>query len=543
MSAFEIGFRDIFSRMGRGMRGISDAPRGERIFRIGNEMISLREVLAIHRVQDGERGAISSLRRWVSTHCDPLSYETVAQALTRLPLETGWLPVVSEESRCLAGFQGYSRETCTDYPVTHETRDWNWFQVPDPTFTYLLNDAVTGLSDGFALTPWVESEWEGGSFPLQWRPFWGEYVTIHGRHIYDVGHAGARPEIHPAHTIIREHTTAAPAGADGATVPVNRAIVGMGLSGGFPRPLPGSGVNLADRWALEFGGLPQGISGDTEQCWATNLERHPVSVRMFPPVPRPSDTARLQFRVVLCEFIACPDWPTVDAFLELCQYDDPAEGGKQLAFRRWDREAGLPDGFAPEVCPPALHPLATVARDHQGRDVHLDVRVDLAGKVAGIAVGYYAVVECGWDEKGPHELRQYRVLFESITAIETDDYWWDDWHVYYGVNGQWADWYTDDFVESGGTYTQNREFIVWTVDDLPILIRDTGVEWDGTDAFNESLDRVELTIPGPDHLDAVAALPGVSVLERSGNRTRFVALGTVAGDTTHSWVITLEQLS
>jgi hypothetical protein len=423
-------------------------------------------------------------------------------------------------------------------PTAHETRDVNWFQVPDPQFMYMLTDQMTGLLQSERNRPKIENEWESGSFPVQWRPFWGEYVTNWGRHIFDMGHPPYKTEIHPGHTVVRQHTTVAPLGNGGQRVPANRAIIGMGLSGGFPGgPVAG---NVDPRWDLEFGGRPAEIWGDTEACWPTNLKQHPLSFVMLPPVPRPSPTARLRWRTVLSEYIDCSGWKDVDDFLELCQYDDPAAGGKKRAFRDWDRGAGAPSGYTPKIAPSLLRPRFTPVEDPSGRHSSVEVTVNL-GSAANIPVGYYAIVEFGWSEPGPHELRGYDVTFETIKAIETDE-WWDDWHLYYGVNGQWAAWWTDNFIEEGKTYTRNTKFRVWTVDDLPIQIRDTGVEWDGGDAGNEKLDSVELTAAGPNHFQAIKSAPGVTFLSETADTLRFKALGTEAGDTKHEWTIKMERV-
>jgi hypothetical protein len=389
--------------------------------------------------------------------------------------------------------------------------------------------------------PVIQNEWETGSMPIQWRPFRGEYVTVWGRHIFDVGHMPVATEIHPAHTIVREHTTAAPLGDGGTWVPVNRAIIGMGFSGGFLCWELSGPCNryIGTRWEEEFGGRPDEISGDTEDCWATNLKKHPLKFKLFPPVPRPSDDAVLKYRIVLCEHIQVPDWDKVDDFLELCQNDDPEDGGEDLAFRVWDRARGLPSEFVPEVAPAALRPKLTLRRD-----AYFDVEVDLT-PATQIPVGYYAIVECGWSKKGQHDIYDFEITFEKLRVEETEEYW-NEWHLYYGVNGQWAPpWYEPYFDMDGESFDLNTKFQVYTIDDMmPIIIRDCGIEWEGEDWDNYYLDRVEITAPGPNHFDRILENnTGIELLERDGDTLlRFKAKGWKIApeegtNTKHEWTI------
>lgn len=532
-----ISVRQMLGRMGRGVLSETQhrAIVGDSLIYRCHETISVRDVMAFHRGQDHGKGSTTSLKEWIYRHCNSWGQESVLP-INSIPRafrwheigrgKPNWVHVRDERSYAIAGYQHYSRRTDTDNPFSHETMDWNWDIFLDPQYHYLLNyTAKRKRLPGNVDYPYMHSEWETGSLPIQWRPFWGEYVTCWGRHIHDVGHLPVTSEIHPAHTMVREHTTAAPLGDGGAMVPANRAIVGMGFSGGFPG-------NVGSRWQDETGANPPaGIWGDTTDCWATNLKRHPLRFKFFPPTPKPSPTAQLRARIVMAEYIQVSSWGRVDSFLERCQADDPAEGGGDLAFRVWRRSAGRPAGFTPAIAPPNLQPQLI------NRGDYYDVRVNL-NPADQIPVGYYAIVECGWSEPGAHTLREFEITFETVKAVETQE-WWDDWHMYYGVNGQWAAWWTDDFIREGNTYTKNQRFRVWTVDDLPILIRDTGIEWDGTDAWNEKLDRVEITAPGPNYFDAILARPGVEQISRSGSTLRIRARGwqMVPGDTRHEWTI------
>lgn len=538
-----ISLRRMLSRVGR---GVLTQPQHNEIIQNAliyrcSEYISFQDTKAFHAKQDKGKGNTQSVRMWIYRHCNPWGEESVIpiNQTPRSPRgieiffgQPQWLPVTDEKSYCVAGFQHYSRRTKEDYPFTHETMDWNWTMFLDAPFIYMLDyTASTKALSGGNEYPYIDNEWETGSLPIQWRPFWGEHVFIQGRHIFDAGHMPVKTEIHPCHTIVREHTTAAPLGNGGAMVPVNRAIIGMGVSGGFPG-------DVGSRWQDETGANPpNGIWGDTTDCWVTNLKLHPLKFQLFPPVPRPSPTAVLRARVVLSEYIQVPDWDEVDDFLELCQNDDPADGGDDLAFRVWNRSARLPVGFVPVVAPAALQPKFTLQHD-----AYFDVEVDLT-PASQIPVGYYAIVECGWSEPGGHVLSQFEVTFETVKAVETEETW-DDWHMYYGVNGQWAAWWTDDFVEKDKTYTHNRIFRIWTVDDLPILIRDCGIEWDGFDSWNEYMDRVEITVPGPDYFNGIVNHPGVDLISQVGNTLRVKAKGWEMnpGDTKHEWTLRIVRL-
>jgi hypothetical protein len=345
--------KDFFGRLGKGVLNdlhYKELVEDKTLYQCC-ETISLKDSIGFHAKQDGQKSNTNSIKKWIDQHCNPWGEESVIP-ISNTPegnqyLESGldgdqWKVVKDEKSYCMAGLQKLSRRTNTDYFFNHETMDWNWYQIMDPSFMYMLNYTAkqAKLEDG-TIFPMTENEWETGSMPVQWRPFWGEYVTGWGRHLFDVGHVPVKVEMHPAHTIIREHTTANNLGRNDEMVPVNRAIVGMGLSGGFPD-------NVGSRWKDETGeNPPEGISGfDTDDCWVTNLKKHPLKFKFFPPVKRPSQSAKLTFRIILCEYIQVRDWKKVDDFLELTQWDDPGEGGEKLGFRVWDQSKGLPLGLS-----------------------------------------------------------------------------------------------------------------------------------------------------------------------------------------------------
>ena len=518
--AHQIRRWSVRQMLGRAGYGALAAPRhremigGESIYRC-SEYLSVRDTINFHATQDGGRSA-TSLWTWVNRHCNPWGEGSVIP-LSQTPRAyrwheiaggaPNWSPVHNERSYCMAGLAHFSRVTREDYPLRHATRDWLWDHVLDPAYLYMVDYTANRLklSDGTQF-PISHNEWESGSLPVQWRPFWGEYVSVWGRHVYDVGHVPVHTEMHPPHTVVREHTTAAPLGSNGSMVPVNRAVIGIGISGGFP-------TQVGSRWRDEFGeALPDWVAAVPVigGCWVTNLKRHPLRYRIFPPVPRPSASAELRARIVLCEYIRVPDFARAAAFLLRCRGDDPASGGGSLGFRLWDRGRSLPSGFSPVAAPANVRPRLTLRHN-----AYFDVEVDLSSE-SQIPLGYYAIVECGWSEKGQHGLRRFDVTFQQIKAVRTEETW-DDWHLYYGINGQWAAWWTSNFIEEGRTYNRNTRFQAWTVDDLPLVIRDCGVEWDGTDAWNENMDSLEITAHGPAYLDAIVTSPGVQVISRTAN--------------------------
>jgi hypothetical protein len=543
----ELSLRQMLGRLGRGVlaEGVHRRLMHKAIYQC-SEVISLRDTFRFHRAQDGTKGDTNSVRAWINRHCNQWGSESIIP-VNETPLAEGeskWQPVAGESSRVVAGLQLYSKLNSGDDIKDHETLDWNWDQLPDPAFTYLLNYTAIRLKlneepDRKILAQLIHNELESGSFPRQWRPFPGEYVTTWGRHVFDVDHLPAKVEVHPAHTIIREHTTAAPIGDDGTWVPVNRAIIGMGLSGGFP---------CGTRWPLEFGEKPEQIHGDTADCWATNLKRHPLRFKFFPPVPRPSSTANLRSRIVLSEIIRAQSWSTVDEFLELCQETDPAEDGAGLGFRVWDRGRGLPSGFTPEAAPAELLPTFTLRRD-----AYFDVSVDL-DEMDGIPLGYYAIIECGWSEKARDtRIFQFDVTFEEFEAVQTAETY-DDWYIFYGVNGKWAAWYTDDRIEEGEMYRPLASvFRVWTIDDMPLAIRECGIEAGGPEltviSEDRFLDRMEITLPGPDHFAAIDDSDVfTAVLSPEGNELRLKVKGWKQGGveyfenegkTKHEWTLSI----
>jgi hypothetical protein len=533
-----ISLRRAFSR--KGDVGASSkkgpfTPRGHKlnegrlIYRC-SETVSLRDVIERHTPQDDAKSNTSSVRSWIQQHCDPDSTETIITETPHCNFIVSWKAVENEQSRVLGGFQRYSRVTHTDRPSRHETRDWNWDVVPSPQYTYMLTGPMTDQGKDNPTDPKIHNEWESGSMPLEWRPFEGEYVTQWGRHIFDVAHTPVDTEIHPAHSIVREHTGAAPIGTSGEWVPVNRAIIGMGLCGGFP-----GGEGSPRRWGQEFGSDIEARIAQFlfKSVWPTNLREHPLRTKLFPPVPQPHPDADLKVRTKRAEWIVADDWKEAAHFLQLCRKSSPAKGGRHLAFRRWSQAEGLPQGFTPEKAPSSAKPTFT-----DPRDTCYDMEVDLSN-VNGVPLGYYAVVECGWSRRSKNrKIFQFDVEFDRLKVTDVDDPKWDDWHLYYGVNGQWGAWYTSNFVEKGATYDIGDNFRVHTVDDQPLLIRDCGVEWEGRDFANTSLHRVEFDAPGPDHFQHFTRRRGVHPSGSGNTRSlRLVALEAdeYVGADGHEW--------
>lgn len=537
-----LSLRDTLSRFGRGgLDGRThDALVSEAAIYRCSEVVSSTAALQRHAAQDGGRGRTTSLREWLLHHCNPWGEETpipvekTPEAFTSAEIATGapnWQPVTNERSRRLAGFQHYSRRTAKDNPARHATFDWLADVIPDPEYAYLLDYTSKRVDDddggGY---PILHNEWESGSLPLEWRPFWGEHVTLEGRHVFDVGHQPVHTELHPMHTIVRQHTTAGPLGDDGELVPVNRAIIGVGASGGFPE-------QVGDRWQVETGEDPPAWAeeGGVEGCWYTALANHPVSFGLFPPVPRPHPDARLRARVVLCEVIEVADGPEIARFLRHCRNNNPESGGEQLGFRRWDRAEGLPTVAPPRPASPALQPQLT-ERDGSW----FDVSVDLAD-TDGIAVGYYAIVECGWSRRGPHTLRRYDVTFGELKAHEvSESVTQGEWHLHHGVNGQWAASYLSS-VEAGDVISHDRTFDVWVLDDMPLSLRDCGVEHDVW--VSEYLGHVEISAPGPDHLTALRDQDGVVDPDPDGDALSFRAFGQRGAGVpiTHEWTMRVRR--
>ena len=539
-----LNIRDFFSRMGRGLLDIKQHRTRilePSIYQIGNEVISLRETFNRHASQDGAKNNTASVREWVQTHCNFFSKKTYHSNKPRSSQRRtffhgdNWHKVSNELSHQIAGFQEYSRVTATDNPTSHETRDWNWDLFPDPQFMYLLGEGMKTKGQGNEMVPFIHNESETGSFPVQWRPFWGEYITFWGRHVWDTGHAPVRTEIHPMHTMIREHTSASHIGDNGAIVPVNQAYIGMGLSGGFPN-------GTKTRWKHEFGGIPKGVTGDSKDCWATNLKKHPLKFKFYPPVKRPSPTASLVFNIKFCQHITVKDGEQLDDFLSLTQYDNPSKGGKHKGFRDWHSITG----FTPIDTPINFQPKVTLIHGPDGAPAYFEVEANLSG-ITDIPVGYYAILECGWSELGFHLLQEYEVTFEEMKVNIKGSTFGNEWHLYYGVNGMWSAWWNGK-IRAGKTFKKNTTHRVWVLDRMPLVIRDCGVEWYGTDWGNEAIDNINVVMKGPKHLDTlnedyIIGDPRHFSLIRSDDRsTRLKIRGQGRNRfTSHEWIINIER--
>ncbi|MCI0665549.1 MAG: hypothetical protein L0220_31200, partial [Acidobacteria bacterium] len=313
--------------------------------------------------------------------------------------------------------------------------------------------------------------------------------------------------------------------------PVNRTIIGMGSSGGFPG---NENDELAERWNLEFGGA-EGLSNKTRRCWVTNLEKHPVRLKLFPPVARPND-AVLKARVVLAKIITISSSLNGDDFRQ--EFSDFLES--DFGWQGQGR-------FGPEQAPASVKPILTSRGDY------FDLEIDLSHS-QDFPVAYYAIVECGWSERGNHHLQKYRVTFEELKALkiqsrgELDDIEFEnEWSLYYGVNGQWQAW-SNNNVKKGESFSIDQAMEVWSIDSLPLLIRDAGVERDpgvaGVAITDEALDNVEFTIKGEDHLKWLRGhIPDPDdILDDDIDLIRFKVRGAHDAVTRHEWTIKIERI-
>jgi hypothetical protein len=356
---------------------------GERHYD-AHEALSLRRIFAVHAEQDEGRSQGQSLRRWIEQHCNPWGEESVIP-IEHLP--TGphpvdllsvpnYRPVHSEASVTCAGFVARSEFSDSDLFAVHMSKDWIFDLIPSPQFNYLLaytaktRDTATGVR-----VPRMHCEWESGSMPLEWRPEKGDFVTIHGRYVFDLAHMPMSTEIHPPHTIVIERTLGQ----------ANRTIIGMGLSGGFP----GSGFaedhgELDERWQREFGGFPENLSRRNRRCWATNLKLHTLRHELYPPVPPPSRDARLTARVLCWHLIQVRN-SQLNEFLNACKGNLVLQTDEvNQSFAAW-----FPDGLVDE--PVGIKPRLF----DRGR--FIEVEVDLALS-EDIPVAFLAEIECAWEE-------------------------------------------------------------------------------------------------------------------------------------------------
>jgi hypothetical protein len=383
-----ISLRQFLGRTGRGVMTPHESTelRAKAIYRC-SEVISVRDIISLHRRQDDETGDTVSLRLWIARHCNiwgeesviPIEQLPVGPHYTLLPSVPNWRPVKDEQSRVQAGFATQSLLSHGDNLPTHMSRDWTFSIFPSPAFSYMLaytpkttsvsNEHSTDASAELSMVPKSHNEWETGSMPIEWRPEEGEYLTIFGRHIFDLGHLPMTTEIHPTHTIVREFTKGEK----------NFAIIGMGFSGGFP------GVNAGEleaRWKAEFGGFLDGLNVRNRRCWATNLKKHPLKIKLFPPDPPPKPTSTLGHKIDYWKLIRVKN-SEIDNFLNHCK--STAEvGPRHQTFAEW-----FPDGLEsrPVDCEPIL----------VSRGDHFDLTIDLS-RADDIPVAYQAMVQCFWKD-------------------------------------------------------------------------------------------------------------------------------------------------
>jgi hypothetical protein len=397
-----------------------------------NEATSLRDVIAIHRLQDSEKGNTNSVRQWIYSHCNawgeespiPIAHLPEGRHWISLPSVPNYKTVIDESSCVLGGFVVNAEMSSADFGLTHSTRDITFDVLHSSQFNYLLayttfiknveefsrislNDVLLrnsiarpvsirnlaqslGIQPPISLrnliiritdfpptrVPVIHIEWESGSMPKEWRPQAGEYVTVWGRHIFDLGHMPMKTEIHPVHSIIRERTL-------GDTKRFNRAIIGMGFSGGFPALSATTASEVKGRWDQEFGGYIDGLSILNRQCWPTNLKKHTLRKKLFPPVARPNRDAVLKERVNDYKLIFIRR-SRINDFLKECKGGVGATDEVNKNFKDW-----FPDSM--EEKPSPLGKPSLISRGD-----YFDLIVDL-GNPQDIPVAYYAEIDIGWD--------------------------------------------------------------------------------------------------------------------------------------------------
>lgn len=484
-------FRDFFSYSGKGVienDHYESLKTNYTVYHSATEIISFRDLVSEHHKQKKFRTIDDkelSLREFQLEYCDFFKGRTLRSKkdIHQIQIDKNWKDVRDHRDFTLTGFQHHSYLTNTDNPVTHATLDWNFDIIPEAPYSYMLSAGYKRLSSGTNAIPYMHNEIESGSLPIQWRPFFGEKVTIKGRYVWDVGHVPRHTEIHPPHAIIRSYTTATNLGKKGAIVPTNRVIIGMGLSGGFPG-------NTKQRWVEEFGQIPSDISLKNERCYPTNVKKHVLKYRVYPPndYDKGSGTPKLKIAIEKWESLKAKSTKELNKFLDLCREDDPFKGIGGLGFRDWEQ---LPSNFDnAKSTNKEEQPKIIKGFDLDGDEAYYDVIIDLS-KVKETILGYYAVINCGWDV-GSQNVYNYSVLFKEITYVkEHHSIGGDanDWCIFYGVNGQLKSWYTSNHVEEGKTYAINQTFDVWIVQGQSIVLTDNGIDYDGNLIFNTKLGK------------------------------------------------------
>lgn len=496
------------------------------------ESISIKETINRHAEQDRGRQT-ASLKQWLLEHCNPwgdestIPMQSTPQSASNVQVGLGagnWMPVNNERDGFIAGLLARMDRATSDNPFAHKTWDWNWDVILDPALAYMQTYSTQPSSSlvlpSGNLHPFLHCEWEWGSLPVEFRPFWGEYVTVRGRHVFDRGHIPVDTEIHPPHTVVREHTTATSFPGSASFVPANKTTISMGMSGGFPGVVP-------DRWRSEIGDVPSSLDEiKLAACYVTDLRKHPVKLKLFPATPRPSFGAVLRAEVATAEIIIKDDWGAVDDFLEMCTHNAGAgsipDNVGSLGFQHWG------NGH-PRTAPASARPTLTV---HDG---FVEASIDLSD-IRGFVAGYFAVVHCGWSERGSHEIQQIDVTFKElkthphpIIVVPLNP------HALgliseqlYGVNGDWAAFWDRPFQQND----LNAKFRVWIVDDMPLVIRSTGDPW--------RKQILSIHAPGPDHFSIISTLPHVRILDAPGADT--LLLEAQNGTESDQWKLELKRV-
>lgn len=566
--------RNQFSKVGKG--SLSDDAfsklKDASIYRIFNEKIGVRKIWNKHARQAKKGENYTSVKEWIADHCNFWSTRTIHENKAKakdwekvLETDLNWLDVNGENSRDieLSGFQMLSKQTHIDNPGTHRTYDWNYELFPSPQYNYLFGEGMkhTKLEKG-DLLPFLHNETETASFPIAFRPFRGEHTTAIGRYIWDVGHLPVSAEIHPSHTIIRERATTASIGDNETRVPVNEAMIGLCALGGFPK-------NSRSRWESEFPGFYERIlegrlsddealnqsfyysSGIISDLWPTNLKKRKTSFKFYPPVKKPGG-AELTFSVKNAKCIVANDLMGMVDFATHCS--------SGFGFLEWGDIGMQEGGLTVQAVPDDFEPMFTPQLNKSGQISHYLVEVDLA-EMDGIPIAYVADIQCGWSCEDTR-INKYEITFEKL--IFNEDSADEEWRLFFGVNGQWQKFITNDLEgfrdpDIGLHVELDRTSTIYTYDDLPISIQSVGIEADSDLNVNNNVPHAELINYGanpPDNLARInIQLSGdtpfeslrnlnLNLLNIIGNKATF-QLKAKGGDTyiKYSLIITIKKVN
>ncbi len=135
-------------------------------------------------------------------------------------------PVVAEG---IVSSAGISR---TDYPLGHNSHDFDFSVKLDPAYNGLNSDA-NALAPGSSTQRLLGVEWESNNLPQAFWPTAGDRVWIEGRWIFDCGHLPYKTEIHPPQAIATSRFE--PVIFQGRTTPSDavKTFIFIGGKGGY----------------------------------------------------------------------------------------------------------------------------------------------------------------------------------------------------------------------------------------------------------------------------------------------------------------------